>query len=203
MRFVAVVLVADIAVLQHKQEFSLGYMQVRSRRVRADDLFHALTTYQKSAPRLVVMPIIEQRADGFRTDVFSALVQVRIDICRCTDVRVTKVFRYIEQRDVLVDEDAGEGVSLSYLTEKNRKGELGFSYEMIRGYNVDNSKIGRSIELDGLAKGIGKAKNRLLVVECKYRTKKLSLSVLEHMKESLSVFPAEFYVSVLKIRICG
>ena len=82
MRFVAVILVADIAVLQHKQEFSLGYMQVRSCRVRADDLFHALTTYQKSAPRLVVMPIIEQRADGFRTDVFSALVQVRIDICR-------------------------------------------------------------------------------------------------------------------------
>lgn len=82
---------------------------------------------------------------------------------------------------------------LLYLTEKNRKGELGFNYEMIRGYNVDNSKIGRSIELDGLAKGIGKAKNRLLVVECKYRTKRLSLSVLEHMKESMSVFPAEFY----------
>ena len=126
-----------------------------------------------------------------------------VNVRRCTDVRVTKVFRYIEQRDVLVDENAGEGMALSYLTEKNRKGELGFSYEMIRGYNVDNSKIGRSIELDGLAKGIGKAKNRLLVVECKYRTKKLSLSVLEHMKESLSVFPAEFYVSVLKIRICG
>ena len=111
MRFVAVVLVADIAVLQHIQEFPLGYMQVRSCRIRADDLFHALTTYQKSAPRLVVMPIIKQRADGFRTDVFSALVQVRIDICRCTDVRVTKVFRYIEQRDILVDENAGEGVS--------------------------------------------------------------------------------------------
>lgn len=83
MRFVAVVLVADIAVLQHIQEFSFGDMQVRSRRVRADDLFHALTTYQKSAPRLVVMPIIvEECADGLRADVFSALVQVRIDICR-------------------------------------------------------------------------------------------------------------------------
>ena len=81
MRFVAVVL----AVLQHIKEFSLGYMQVRSRRVRTDDLFHALTPYQKSAPRLVVMPIIEQRADGFRTDVFSALVQVRI--CRRLRVR--------------------------------------------------------------------------------------------------------------------
>ena len=193
MRFIAVVLVADIAVLQHKQEFSFGYMQVGSRRVRTDDLFHALTTCQKSAPRLVVMPIIEQRADGFRTDVFSALVQVRIDICRCGQIGMTEEGRYIQQRNILIDKDAGEGVALSYLTEKNRKGELGFSYEMIRGYNVNNSKIGRSIELDGLAKGIGKAKNRLLVVECKYRTKKLSLSVLEHMKESLSVFPAEFY----------
>ena len=28
MRFVAVVLVSDIAVLQHKQEFSFGYMQM-------------------------------------------------------------------------------------------------------------------------------------------------------------------------------
>lgn len=139
------------------------------------------------------MPIIEQRADGFRTDVFSALVQVRIDICRCGQIGMTEEGRYIQQRNILIDKDAGEGVALSYLTEKNRKGELGFSYEMIRGYNVNNSKIGRSIELDGLAKGIGKAKNRLLVVECKYRTKKLSLSVLEHMKESLSVFPAEFY----------
>ena len=34
-----------------------------------------------------------------------------IDIHSCTDVRVTKVFRYIEQRDILVDENAGEGVS--------------------------------------------------------------------------------------------
>ena len=121
MRFIAVVLVAYIAVLQHKQEFSFGDMQVRSRCVRTDDLFHALTTCQKSAPRLVVMPIIKQRADGFRTDVFSALVQVRIDICRCTDVRVTKVFRYIEQRDVLVDEDAGEGVPLRYNYDKPEK----------------------------------------------------------------------------------
>ena len=66
-------------------------------------------------------------------------------------------------------------------------------YGVIRGYKVDNSKLGRSIELDGLAQGIGKAKNRLLVAECKYRNKSLSLSVLEHLKESLSIFPAEHY----------
>ena len=86
-----------------------------------------------------------------------------------------------------------EDVALSYLTEKNVKGELGYHYEVIRGYKVDNSKLGRSIELDGLAKGIGKAKNRLLVAECKYRNKALSLAVLDHVMESVSIFPAEYY----------
>lgn len=86
-----------------------------------------------------------------------------------------------------------EDVALSFLTEKNVKGELEYHYEVIRGYKVDNSKLGRSIELDGLAKGIGKAKNRLLAVECKYRSKALSLAVLEHVRESLSIFPAEYY----------
>ena len=86
-----------------------------------------------------------------------------------------------------------ENVALSYLSEKNMKGELEYCYGIIRGYKADNSKLGRSVELDGLASGIGKAKNRLLVAECKYRKKALSLSVLEHLKESLSIFPTEFY----------
>ena len=64
MRFVPVVFVVDIAVLQHIQEFSLGDVQVRPCRVCADDLFHTLT-YQKSASRSVVMPIVmEQCADN-------------------------------------------------------------------------------------------------------------------------------------------
>ncbi len=86
-----------------------------------------------------------------------------------------------------------EDVALSYLTEKNINGELEHYYEVIRSFKVDNSKLGRSIELDGLASGIGKAKNRLLVVECKYRNKALSFSVFEHLMESISIFPAEYY----------
>ncbi len=88
---------------------------------------------------------------------------------------------------------AFEDVAISYLTEKNVKGELGYGYEIIRGYKADNSKLGRSVELDGLARGIGKAGNRLLIVECKYRAKKLSLAVLEHVRESASIFPADYY----------
>lgn len=86
-----------------------------------------------------------------------------------------------------------ENVAFSYLGELNVKGILPYHYEVIRSYKVDNSKLGRSIELDGLASGIGKAKNRLLVVECKYRNKALSLAVLEHVKESVSIFPAQYY----------
>ncbi len=86
-----------------------------------------------------------------------------------------------------------EDVALSYLTEKNITGALGHHYGILRGYKVDNSKLGRSVELDGLASGIGKAKNRLLVAECKYRNKALSLAVLEHLRESLTIFPAEHY----------
>ncbi len=86
-----------------------------------------------------------------------------------------------------------EDVALSYLSEKNANGELAYRYGVLRGYKVDNSKLGRSVELDGLATGIGKAKNRLLAVECKYRSKALSLAVLEHLRESLSIFPAEHY----------
>ena len=86
-----------------------------------------------------------------------------------------------------------ENVSISYLSEKNIKGLLPYYYNVIRNYKVDNSRQGRSIELDGLATGIGKSKNRLLVLECKYRNKQLSLKDLEHLKESLSIFAYEYY----------
>ena len=86
-----------------------------------------------------------------------------------------------------------ENVALNYLKEKNIKGLLPYNYGIIRNYKVDNSKLGRSIELDGLANGIGKAKNRLLVIECKYRNKPISLNVLNHLKESLTIFPYDYY----------
>ena len=86
-----------------------------------------------------------------------------------------------------------EQVVLSYMNEKNTKGLLKCYYELLRNYKVDNSKLGRSIELDGLARGIGKAKDDLLVVECKYRNKLLTNSVLEHLLESISIFPMKSY----------
>lgn len=81
-----------------------------------------------------------------------------------------------------------EDVAISFLTEQNSKGLLKYYYEPIRNYKVDNSKLGRSIELDGLAKGLGKNKDKLLVVECKYRKAPFSTAMLEQVKESVSVF---------------
>ena len=70
---------------------------------------------------------------------------------------------------------------------------LPYYYNIIRNYKVYNSQLGRSIELDGLANGIGRAKNRLLVIECKYRNKPLSSKIIDHLKESLTIFPYDFY----------
>ena len=80
-----------------------------------------------------------------------------------------------------------EDVAISFLTEQNGKGLLPYYYAPIRNYKVDNSKLGRSVELDGLAEGLGKNSNCLLVVECKYRKTPFSVAMLEQLKETVSV----------------
>ena len=81
-----------------------------------------------------------------------------------------------------------EDVALLWLEEQNRDGRLPVYYGPIRNYKVENSKLGRSVELDGLAEGIGKRNNHLLAVECKYRKVPFSLTMLDHLRESLSLF---------------
>jgi len=155
-------------------------------------------------PRLIDNEIIEKR-ESFNRNQKMNYYEISDNLIRFWYRFVFDNREEIEQNmgKVIFDENLSEinlfisvgfeDVALSYLTERNVKGELGYYYEVIRGYKVDNSKLGRSIELDGLAKGIGKAKNRLLVAECKYRNKALSLAVLEHVRESLSIFSAEYY----------
>lgn len=155
-------------------------------------------------PRLIDNEIIEKR-ESFNRNQKMNYYEISDNLIRFWYRFVFDNREEIEQNmgKVIFDENLSEinlfisigfeDVALSYLTEKNVKGELGCYYEVIRGYKLDNSKLGRSIELDGLAKGIGKAKNRLLVAECKYRNKALSLAVLDHVRESLSIFTAEYY----------
>lgn len=97
---------------------------------------------------------------------------------------------YEESRNEIEDFIAHgfEDVALSYLTEQNGKGLLPCYYEPIRNYKTDNSKLGRSVELDGLAKGLGKNNDRLLVVECKYRKEPFSTAMFEQLKESVGIF---------------
>ena len=81
-----------------------------------------------------------------------------------------------------------EDVALLWLEEQNREGNLPVYYGPIRNYTVENSRLGRSVELDGLAEGIGKQKNHLLAVECKNRKTPFNMAMLDHLRESLSLF---------------
>ena len=83
-----------------------------------------------------------------------------------------------------------EDVVNSYMDEQNRKGLLPVVCHPFRHYVADNSKLGRSIEIDGLAESLdGSA---LVAIEAKYRNKNVSLEILEHLKESVSVFSAKY-----------
>ncbi len=81
-----------------------------------------------------------------------------------------------------------EDVALLWMEEQNRNGQLPVYYGPIRNYTVENSRLNRSVELDGLAEGLGKNKQHLLVIECKYRKKPFNSSMLAHLKESVSLF---------------
>lgn len=97
---------------------------------------------------------------------------------------------YYESKEKIKDyiSHGFEEVVLSYMRELNINRKLPNLYGEIRNYKVDNSQLGRSIELDGLASGIGSSSDCLLVIECKYRKKPVSKSVYEHIRESVSIF---------------
>jgi len=81
-----------------------------------------------------------------------------------------------------------ENIVIDYMTERNINGKLSDFYGIIKNYQVDNSKLNRSIEIDGIASSLKPNSNKLLVIECKYRDKDISLEVLNHLKESVSIF---------------
>lgn len=81
-----------------------------------------------------------------------------------------------------------ENVVIDYLSEQNILRKLDSIYEPFKSLNVDNSKLGRSIQIDAISKSIID-ENKLIVVEAKYREKNTSLDVLDHLIESASIFP--------------
>ena len=81
-----------------------------------------------------------------------------------------------------------EEVCRLYIQQMNINGELEEVFPKLQVYRVEKSKIGRSIELDGLSL----MNNTLLVMESKYRTIPFNLEMLEHLKESVSVFSEKY-----------
>ena len=78
-----------------------------------------------------------------------------------------------------------ENLSILYMDMLNEKGELEDIFPHIQNYKADNSKLNRSIEIDGITS----TKEYLLVMDCKYRNRKYTRDMYEHLKESASIFP--------------
>jgi len=81
-----------------------------------------------------------------------------------------------------------EEVCRLYLEQLNEEGRLSEIFPKPKIYRVEKSKLGRSIELDGLSL----ANDKLLVMECKYRTVPFNEAMLAHLIESASVFPDKY-----------
>lgn len=63
---------------------------------------------------------IKDTADHIGAFLLLGLIQMGIDIRRCGQVGMTEEGRYIQQRNILIDEDAGEGVPLRYNKDKRK-----------------------------------------------------------------------------------
>ena len=96
------------------------------------------------------------------------------------------IFAQSKEKIGKVIEHGFEDVCNSYIYELNIKQELPYIYQDIKRYNVDNSILGRSIQIDGVSQSFDK--KHLLIIEAKFRDKDISLEVLEHLKESVSIF---------------
>ncbi len=77
-----------------------------------------------------------------------------------------------------------EDTVLLFLDQENRKGNLPGVFPEIQNFRADKTTLGRSVEIDGLSR----SGDTLLVVECKYRKKYFSNAMLEHLRESASIF---------------
>ena len=76
-----------------------------------------------------------------------------------------------------------EDVAISYMEGLSSEGKLGGIYYPIRNLVIEKSELGRSIEIDGIAKD----GDSLLVVECKFTNKKRTLADYERMLENTSI----------------
>ena len=76
-----------------------------------------------------------------------------------------------------------EDVSISYMEYLGRKGKLNGIYYPIQNLIIEKSELGRSIEIDGIAKD----GDSIIVIECKYTNDKRTIKDFEKMKENTSI----------------
>ncbi len=81
-----------------------------------------------------------------------------------------------------------EEVCRLYMKQLNMDGVLSEVFPKLKTYRVEKSKIGRSVEIDGLAL----INDVLLVMECKYRSTPFTKEMYEHLIESASVFSEKY-----------
>ena len=97
----------------------------------------------------------------------------------------TKVFNELKEKIKQFICFGFENVCKLYLNQLNKNGNLCEVFPDLKTYKVEKSKLGRSVEIDGLAQ----INDTLLVVECKYRNIPFDIKMWEHLQESVSVFP--------------
>lgn len=97
------------------------------------------------------------------------------------------VFKELKEKIGLYISHGFENICRLYLDQKNIDGELDTVYPPLKPYRVEKSKLGRSVEIDGLSR----SGNSLLVIECKYRNQPFDKAMLDHLLESVSVFPSK------------
>lgn len=85
-----------------------------------------------------------------------------------------------------------EDVSISYMEYLGRKGKLNGIYYPIQNLIIEKSELGRSIEIDGIAKD----GDSIIVIECKYTNDKRTIKDFEKMKENTSI---KMFASIKKI----
>ena len=76
-----------------------------------------------------------------------------------------------------------EDVCLHYMEERSLNGTLPAPYYPIQNLVIENSELGRSVEIDG----VSQYKDSLLVIECKYTAAKRGLKDYYDMKEDVSI----------------
>ena len=81
-----------------------------------------------------------------------------------------------------------EEVCRLYLQQLNEDGLLSDVFPKPKIYKADKSVLGRSVEIDG----VSLSGNTLMIIECKFRNTEFNIDMLNHLKESASVFPDKY-----------